>query len=360
MNQEKKIALIELTSYHEECLYSQLQFLQDAGYDVTLITNPKNAESVPYYGISMDRVKFYEPRASNFFTKRVVNWLRLYKFLVNYGFEKIIFNTASSNKEVIALTKFLPKRIQCFGIIHNLKKLNSSTSQKIISQRIKNYYVLNDYLENSIKIENKEIRLHPFYPVFFPKYDPTEVLKKNNDIWICIPGELNYKRRDYALILSALENLDRVTAMKILILGKMNPESMVAKEFVNQVNALKLQSLIVTFDQFISNPVFHAYLQKSDYIMAPVSMKEKNYLNYKITGAYNLAFAYKKPLICPEELSVIPDLKANSLFYSDKNSLALLFSKISGGEITKDLNYDEEKWNFNYQKKKYLNLLESY
>ena len=357
MNQEKKIVLVELTTYHEECLFTQIKFLSEANYDITLVINPSNSKNIEHYGITIDKIKFFNPRASSFFIKRIFKWLELYRFFVKNKFEKVIFNTASSNKEVIALTKFLPKRIHCFGVIHNLKKLNSSSSQRIINKRIKDYYVLNDFLENSTLLKNKKIKLHSFYPTFFPNYPAAEILNKNNDIWISIPGELNYNRRDYSTILSALGSQNRFLNLKIIILGKMNPNHDDTKAFMLQVNQLNLSSQIITFNNFISNEVFHTYLRQSNYIMAPVSLKEKSYLNYKITGAYNLAFAYKKILICPEELEIIPDLKSNSVFYSEENSLTELFSKISKGDLIKKGNYEDEKWNFDYQQQQYLKLL---
>ncbi|MDP5062432.1 MAG: hypothetical protein NWP64_10990, partial [Maribacter sp.] len=326
---------------------------------VTLILNPSNSKNIAHYHIAEDKVKFYNPRSSSNFIKRILNWTKLYKFICRNNFNKIIFNTASSNKEVIALTKFLPKRIQCFGIIHNLKKLNTSSSQKIINTRITNYYVLNDFLEDSAPLENKLIKLHSFYPIFYPKYNSIELLNKKNDVWVCIPGELNYNRRDYSKILNVLKGLNQGLILKIIILGKMNPNDEDAKSFMLQVNELNISEQIITFNHFISNEEFHSYIKQSDYIMAPVSLKEKSYLNYKITGAYNLAFAYKKLLICPEELAIIPDLMNNSVFYSDEKSLAEIFLAISIGKVIKESNYLIDKWSFKYQQKKYLELLES-
>ena len=139
----------------------------------------------------------------------------------------------------------------------------------------------------------------------------------------------------------------------------MNPNDEDAKSFMLQVNELNISEQIITFNHFISNEEFHSYIKQSDYIMAPVSLKEKSYLNYKITGAYNLAFAYKKLLICPEELAIIPDLMNNSVFYSDEKSLAEIFLAISKGKVIKESNYLIDKWSFKYQQKKYLELLES-
>lgn len=350
---------MELTSYHEECLYSQIQFLIKGNYDLTLILNPKNNSNIDFYGVPKKNIILFDPRSSSFILKRISNWISLYRFIVKNNFEKVIFNTASSNKEVIALTRFLPKKIKCYGIIHNLRKLNQSASQRTISKRITDYYVLNDFLIDSATLKNKKIKLHSFYPIFFPEYTTPETIKKISEFWVCIPGELNYKRRDYTIILEALSKLEEMNNLKIILLGKMDLEKTDTKSFLSQVKEMGLENYFMTFDCFIDNSVFHEYIKKSDYIMAPVSLGEQNYLEYKITGAYNLAFAYKKPLICPEELSIIPDLNATSHFYKNAGVLSQLLKNINSGTLSRKKIYDDSKWNFETQQEKYLKLLET-
>lgn len=356
---KKKIVLIELTSYHEECLYSQIRFLKDANYDVHLIINPKFKENIVLYGIDTNNTKFLDPRGASTFLKRIFNWFKTYSYILRNNFDTIIFNTASSNKETIALVSLLPKRIKCHGSIHNLKKLNDSFSQKIISKRIKDYFVLNDFLVDSMEPNEKEIKLHPYYPIYFPVYPASKVLNNKTDIWICIPGEVNYKRRNYDVVLEAFSQLKMNSPnLKIIILGKMNSKNPDVATFTNRVKELNLTPYMVTFENFIENELFHNYIQASDYIMAPVSNTEQNYLKYKITGAYNLAFAYKKPLITPKEMSVMPDLNENSYFYEDSESLLELFKSIANNSLeTKNL-YTHEKWNYPYQLKQYLRLIE--
>lgn len=354
MSDKKKIALFELTTYHEECLYSQLKFLDDAGYEVTLILNPKNARNVDFYGISKKNIKYYDPRATSFFLKRFRNWFSLYQFITKNSFEKVLFNTASSNKETIGLLYFLPKHIERYGIIHNLKKLNDSTSQKIVSKRLKDYYVLNDFLLDSCEIDDKSIRLHSFYPIFFPKYTPGKTIEKNDDYWVCIPGELNYKRRDYDIVLKALSKLDNGQKLKIVILGKMSPSKPETKEFLEKIEHLKLEKYFITFSNFIENEIFHSYIKQSDFIMAPVSLSEQNYLKFKITGAYNLAFAYQKSLICPKGLEIISDLRMNSYFYKNENDLAKIFNDITNERLERLRLYQDEKWQYSVQLKKYI------
>ena len=298
-------------------------------------------------------------QASGWFAEQQLFHEAIEHALQGENFEKVIFNTASSNKEVIALTRFLPKKIKCYGIIHNLRKLNQSASQRTISKRITDYYVLNDFLIDSATLKNKKIKLHSFYPIFFPEYTTPETIKKISEFWVCIPGELNYKRRDYTIILEALSKLEEMNNLKIILLGKMDLEKTDTKSFLSQVKEMGLENYFMTFDCFIDNSVFHEYIKKSDYIMAPVSLGEQNYLEYKITGAYNLAFAYKKPLICPEELSIIPDLNATSHFYKNAGVLSQLLKNINSGTLSRKKIYDDSKWNFETQQEKYLKLLET-
>ena len=356
---KKKIVLLELTTYHEECLFTQIKFLKDAGYDVHLIINPKFKKNLNQYGIDIGKVRFLDPRGASTLLKRMHNWLVTYKYIVRNEFDTVVFNTASSNKETIALSRLLPKRIKCLGSIHNLKKLNDSFSQKVISKRIKDYYVLNDFLVNSMEFNDSKIRLFPYYPIFFPEYQGSNLMDKKNDVWICIPGELSFKRRNYDVVIQALSKLkfDKPN-LKIIILGRMNPKNSDVHLFKNQVKDLHVDSYLITFDHFIENELFHNYIQASDFIMAPVSNTEQNYLKYKITGAYNLAFAYKKPLITPKEMSVMPDLNENSYFYEDSESLAKLFKDISNNNLETKKLYSNEKWDYQFQLKKYLHLIE--
>jgi hypothetical protein len=124
------------------------------------------------------------------------------------------------------------------------------------------------------------------------------------------------------------------------------------------MKSLQLERYMVTFDSFVSNDIFHSYLKVSDYIMAPVATQELSYLKYKITGAYNLSFAYRKPLICPQAVSIIPDLRENSHFYNTAASLALLLEQIAQKRAPKLKSYTHAKWDYTEQLKKYLDPLQ--
>jgi len=353
----KKAALIEFNSYHDECLYSQIKFLDSAGYSLTLVVSSQIKDRASeYLDIPEDVITFTRFDQKNLFS-RISFLLKLKKQLKKRGVKTVIFNTASSRLEIILLSFMLKRRTALFGILHNLKKVNHSFSQKLINKSIKNYFVINDFLENSIELEDKSIQLQSFYPIFFPIYEETSIKKPQEEIWISIPGKLDFGRRDYSLVAEALQQVNTKTNLKFLILGNSNSENPKNREFLDFIEAQNLQQHFVTFNYFLDNNTFHDYLKKSDFILIPLESVGNNYAKYKIMGCYNQAFGYKKTLISPIELNHIPDLKKHSIFYDDVESLAQVFNKIgeNGGEKKE---YSVTKWGFEAQKNNYISFLE--
>ena len=236
----KKAALIEFNSYHDECLYSQIKFLDSAGYSLTLVVSSQIKDRASeYLDIPEDVIIFSPSDQKNLFS-RISFILKLKKQLKKRGVKTVIFNTASSRLELILLSFLLKKRTDLFGILHNLKKVNHSFSQKLINKSLKNYFVLNDFLENSIKLKDKSIQLHSFYPIFFPTYEETTIKKPQEEIWISIPGKLDFERRDYYLVAEALQNIQSKSNLKILILGNSNSENPKNQEFLDFIKTHNL------------------------------------------------------------------------------------------------------------------------
>ncbi|NDV16126.1 hypothetical protein GO009_08825 [Muricauda sp. TY007] len=353
----KKAALIEFNSYHDECLYSQIKFLDSAGYTLTLVVSSQIKDrAYEYLNIPEEVITFDRSHQKNFFSRIYFLW-KLKRQLNQRDVKTVIFNTASSRLEVILLSFLLKKRISLFGILHNLKKVNHSFSQKLISKSIKNYFVLNDFLENSIELEDKSIQLQSFHPIFFPTFEETSIKKQDDEIWISIPGKLDFGRRDYYLVAEALQKLQSKSKLKILILGSTNSNDPKSIEFIDFIQKNKLQENFVTFDSFLDNDVFHDYLKKSDYILIPLDTIGDNYAKYKIMGCYNQAFGYQKTLISPIGLNHIPDIDKHSILYDGAKGLTLVLGQISQGKGEKK-EYLESKWSFEAQKNNYISFLE--
>src|SRR6476620_11851274 len=150
-----KIVLIEFNSYHHECLYSQVKFLKAEGAHVTLIISPKSKGKVSSFADLIDEIYYYDKKAPYFFLRKFFVLLKLYFFIASKKFDKVVFNTASSSKTLIFITMLLRfNGVECMGTIHNLRKMSSSFSQKLIYVNIKKYFVINDFLLNSAPISD--------------------------------------------------------------------------------------------------------------------------------------------------------------------------------------------------------------
>ncbi|MDO7171513.1 hypothetical protein [Mariniflexile sp. AS56] len=353
------VALIEFNNYHQECIYSQVKFLKTDHSKVTLIINPKSKNLTASYSHLIDETYYYDKKASFSFIKKLFLLFKLYRFIVQKKFDKIIFNTASSSKTIIFITLLLKfSDVECIGTIHNLKKMGGSFSQKLLNIKIKKYFVLNDFLLSSHPIKNTEIRLNSYYPIFFPDYKTCQVNKPTNEIWISIPGEVNFKRRDYSIVIESLLKTTNSSHLKFIILGKINAIPKDGEVFLELLSKHGLKTNFITFDAFVENDLFFSYLKASDYILANLQLNDNSYLKYKISGVLNLAFGLDKRLIAPSKLNIIKDLEENTLFYDSSEGLSKLLS--NNLQTEKDTDFILNKMmDYKVQQKKYIDFINS-
>ena len=351
-----KVALIEIGGSHDECLYSQLLYLKANSHSVTLICSSDLKGQVKSF-TEADEQLFFEFKGKGLLS-RMLNVLHIRKALLKGGFEKVIFNTAQGNLVRSLLKLPFPKSMEFIGTIHDLKKLPKSFTQRQITKKIKKYFVLNDYLLADIP-ENYSANFSVYYPIFFPKFNLLELQKPADEIWIGIPGRVEFGRRDYETLLEALTSLSDIR-VKFILLGKSEAteEDSVEKELVSR----GLNSYFKIWNSFINNDEFHSYLQQCDFIMPLIHPEKKAYYTYfkhQVSGSYNLAFAYKTPLLCDEKFSVYTDFSENAVFYSESN-LADVIKNLSTLKIEiESTSYREEKWLLETQQRNYNNFIES-
>lgn len=346
-----KIAIVEVSESHEECIYSQVSFLKDSGYNISLYVHFKIAPAVKNYSHLVDSISIINFSALKGL-KKLYKEIKLVQELKQ--FDKVIFNTASSSKSVRNIC-FLLKlyRVEAIGIIHNVSKLNRSFTQKIINLKIKKYFALNDFLKENIVLKNKSLKLNSFYPIFFPDTTKNVIEEKNNNIWICIPGRIFFNRRNYTFLTQKLVEKKPPQNIKFIILGNINTsDGRTFKEIITKNN---LTSSFIFFDSFIQNKTYYNYIYNSDYIMPILQTEDKTYLTDKITGTFNLAFGYKKPLLCNTFYKSFTDLAKNGLFYTEDNFHETLASLNTLEQPTDS--YKSPKWSYDYQKSNYLNFL---
>ncbi|MEM8506431.1 MAG: hypothetical protein AAF717_01325 [Bacteroidota bacterium] len=344
-----KIALVELSESHEECIYSQVQFLSGSA-SVDLYLHPNHRTQVAPYRRYCKEIFFIPIRLG--LLKKIVLAFSLARTLSRYN--KVIFNTASSSKLLRNTVLFLRFfSTECIGVLHNTRKLEASFTQRIISTKIKKYLVLNDHLLRIVP-RNPKVRLSSFYPIYFPPFsDPLD--KPENEIWLVVPGSIDFERRDYTRLTTALKEIPRDKNLKVVILGRLNTASKDGEILFRSISEKSIHDYFITFSDFVPNEVFHSYIKHADFIL-PLLTLSKSYLTYKISGSFNLAFAYKKPLLCHNFFEAIPDIFENAVFYDPSSLSEVLHSLNTSYTYPKTL-YTGPKWDFAFQRERYLNFI---
>lgn len=346
-----KMALVEFSESHEECIYSQVQFIKTSGHSVDLYINPSIEPQIDAYKRDCNDI-FLVTRKTHWFTK-FVQAFKLAKVLGRY--DKVIFNTASSSKllrNTVLILNFY--KTECIGLLHNAQRLKSSFTQKLISSKIKKYFVLNDNLLRKNNSKNNKLHLQSFYPIFFPNFHHP-ISKKQGEIWLAIPGSIDYQRRNYDMLIEALSKNEKIGNLKILLLGKLDILSKDGKRLHDSISSNKIGHYFITYDHFVSNAVFHATMKLADYVL-PVLKQDEIYLSHKISGSFNLAFAYKKLLISHKFFGSIPDIKEHSIIYDEKTLFQVL-QKLTARTSNQKNSYDQDKWEFENQRKRYIDFL---
>lgn len=320
----KNIALVELGGSHTECMHLQIKALKNKGYNVFLICNTFLLNDFP----EKDFLAGYQLHDMNSsIKKQVATVLRIRKFIRENNIQSIVFNTTEITIVRNLLILRLPKIKNYIGIVHNAKYLESSTTFKFLSRKIKKYFVLSEDVVKTLKPQGN-IKVAAFYPIYYPQCPTYKLEKPENEFWICVPGSMSPKRKDLASLLNALKQTQINRNVRIVLLGTVPPDEY--PEFTSDIRSLSQSNKIELFTTRIANDVFAAYMKRSDIVMPLIHPDGKTdfYGKYRISGAYNLAFGYKIPLLLENSLSTFSDFKGVALFY-DKTHIVEQINKLA-------------------------------
>jgi len=342
MGDEKKILLVEVNPYHEECLYSQCLMAKHLGRDVMVVANSKSRERVKPFLREIVNEIIFMPFGSGF--KGTKALLRLYLLILSLKDVHVHFNTAQGNVVWKLFLLPFPKRTHVTGTIHNVEKLRKSIGQKIINRQIRGYMLLSDLLLPEYKVSCKRYA-SVVYLVFYPRVDTIQIEKPQGEIWIVIPGAVSLNRRDFMSLFTS--NAIYPSNVKIILLGNINKgDGLLVKKVIHEKG---LEQSFKTFENYVPDSTFYAYVEACDYIMPlvhPSKPKYAKYVSTKISGTYNLAIAYRKPMLCPLEMSGYEDFDDTSIFYDEKD-IAKLFSSLKN--ISSKGFFTLPKWSLDYQ-----------
>jgi hypothetical protein len=357
-----KAALLEIYDSHDVNLYSQLLFLQKGGYETTLIVSEAHRRQVAGYGLD------HETQFCRVTDKKgLALWKELWRIrqlILDRGIEVVIFNTAHSNPVRNFCLLPFPKHIKFYGTLHGVNKLAGSLTQKIISRRIPNYYLLMDYmLEKALKMPHAGLRFSVFYPIFhqdFPEAGLPE--KEPGHIWIAIPGSVEYKRRDYLSLLEAFAKVERKPDVRFFLLGNGYHPHGNGADLKARIDALGLGEYFIFFNGFVPDEVLHTSLRRCEAVMPlihPINADMEKYLENQISGSFHRAFGYRKPLLLHDYYERYQDFRETGIFYN-LESLSDFLSRLPQElEAFGEERYNNPKWSLDVQARNYCAFLES-
>lgn len=305
-----KAAIIEPGSSHEECMDSWLLFLQPE-YECDIIASDE----------VMQRIGHLQANQKIIFAEQSSSWKKawiVYQILRKNQYDVVIFNTCQGNvvRNICWLPK--PKKTKYIGLVHDGSKLLNSGTQKIISKKIHQYFVLAQYIAQNIQKQNTKIKVDWIYLIFNQR-NLIPIQKNSEEVWITVPGRIQASRKNYAQLLEDLNSDAIPSNWRILILGSLEPDkdayhAQLAKSIENHPR----KDQIVMFSGFIAYEDYESYIAKSDFILPYNNSNDAaiwQYDQYRITGAYASAFGKKIPLILPKKQKATIDFQESAYFY---------------------------------------------
>lgn len=273
-------------------------------------------------------------------------FFRIYLFLIFDNPDVVVFNTIHERSVRKLLLFPFRRKVQFVGLLHQTSDLN----KPFVSSKIKKFYVLNDYLKDGLVVGEGRL-VSSFYPIFFPEQSTKLLPKKKDDIWIVIPGKVEKQRRDYEFLLEGLSFQKLDPRVKLIFLGRAHGKNGYGQSVRVKAESLLDEGQSTFWDKYVPFEVVDAYLKQADYILPLVRFE--NYHD-KITGTYNLAFAYKVPMLMDKVFSAYDDFSKNAILYDNDKLVSFMNSLIAmpAKEVCTDA-----KWQFEYQAKHYLDFM---
>lgn len=334
--------LIEFNAWHGECLEPQIEYLKAAGHTVELFCTCRNLSAVSQSALS--GIRHTELPTPKSIRNILLVWREIWRRRPDF----VILNTAQGSEALKLSVLPMPKGVKFAGTIHNIRKLTSSLGQRIIDLRISGYYVIAKYLLTPLR--QKTAKPCQFYsPLGKPATAPISqsILKlKGTDTWLCIPGAIEYKRRDYDALLSLAASPELKKVKFVLLCDKRKGDG---PDFLRKIEERGLSDRFITFSSFVEPDIFDQHVRVSDYLLPLIDGKMaggESYKTSKGSGTFTLSAAYGKTMLCDNFLKDIDDFDYPHLFYSGAADLERILSRGAQGETsaTLDLATESERY----------------
>lgn len=352
-------ALVEFSTSHLICLQSQIRFLTEAGATVELFLSTHARERATFL-TGADRTHYLDVQYGLQGRWRTVIALR--RALGELGVDAVVFNTAEGN-HVRDFSLIAPPGVLYAGFLHHTNKMGGSFTQRLISRRIRRYYVLMDYLLDGLP-DSTGCRFSAVSPIFHGSNipPPGETAKPPGEVWICIPGEVEFRRRDYQGLAEAVRTTGPDPRIRFILLGSARtPDSAAFEELLARSGR---RSQFLVFPDYVSQEVFAGYLARCDLILPlthPGIGLYNDYRHHQVSGSFLEALAYSVPMLLDRSWTGVREFEEISLFYDREELIPTLNDLALDGRPLSRLRerYARSRvFSFTEQQRRFLEMLE--
>lgn len=354
MSEVKNVAVMEIGGSHDECLLSQFFALKQRGCRVYFIGTVELWQRNTSFHALVDvfySVKLAQGALADFLTMR-----RLNAYFESHNIRKVILNTAQGG-HVRNLCLTAKKSTEFIGIIHTLRKFNGSFTQRVISKKIKKYFVLNDFFLTQIQASTQQ-RITSFYPLRFPSFD-TSPEERGSSKQITIIGGVENRRKDLSGSIGLMKELVDLD-LNFVFLGKSDPNNEGVQQFKETLRENELLDHVILYDHFVDEKEFDRMVKQSDFIwplVHPETESAKEYFRNQIPGALNVALGYKIPLLVHADfIEEWLDLRHAASYRLETFRSDLEKALVNQGQLKSALE-QAESYNPSFQEEKYLEFI---
>ena len=288
-----KVCVIELNKFHTEIFPIYENFLPiifpNRHLKIHYFVVPQKYEELKnIYGGNFHKV--YQPAVYNVCSKTGIR-----KYYFKYRVSRIV---REHQPDLIILNSIAPKRIWYafdsisdklkFGIVHGFDELSPQDRENTF------YFVLGENVFQKYSGQNIHAYLLPFFPQFTFKQ---EKQPKHKEFVIAIQGNIDFRRRDYPLLVNIAKELKArcINGIKFNIVGGMRHRD--ARTLRNMVSESGVQSYFL-FHKSLNDEQFYREIIESHFLMPLLGETQKRYLsNDTISSTLSHSGSYNKPMI---------------------------------------------------------------
>lgn len=324
-----RVLLLESSRSHSECLHAQIRFLNACGVPVYLWINADSPFRLP----EDEQVVETRTISDTGLMGRIRTGLALRKYVRRQGITTVLFNTAHGlfTRDLAYLLAGTGVRLA--GLCHHAEKMGVGATQNLISRRVRLYFVLHPYMKRWAR-PTPGVRIESFYNIFFvdPAVQGTSVLPAaGEEIRIVLPGGFEPNRRDYPCLLHLARTGQIPPKMRIVLLGDCTANEH-GRALRDTLRAEGLEHHFVLFEGYVTDEVFFAEMRRAAAVLPllhPGLFYWHIFSQYSISGSYNLAFAFRKPILSvTQPFSTYEIFRDVGLFY-EPDSLGTLLQRIA-------------------------------